>query len=74
MHSSGWLTPILYATVFLCHGPLSVGEDGDKVPLTTALVEKITQEVMEETSDVSYTCQNKDQPTRTSGLIPSNKT
>lgn len=54
--------------MFLCHGPLSVGEAIDKAPLAASLVgeKKITYEVTEETNDVSYTGHNRDEPTCTS--------
>lgn len=63
----GWLTLISHAPGLLCRGPLWVGESIIGAPLTAALVEKITHDV-EETSDVSYTCQNRAGPTCTSGL------
>lgn len=68
MHSSRRLTLVFHATVFLCHGHLSVGEAINKAPLIAALKENITCEVTEETNDVSYTCQNRDVPTCTSEL------
>lgn len=55
--------------MFLCHGPLSVGEAIDKAPLAASLVGgKITYEVTEETNDVSYTGHNRDEPTCTTEL------